>query len=216
MGDLNEYNQCQTQLRELYDLGLGRDSEPEFCAYRILYYVYLSSTRQRHAASSMLIAMLREMQAGRAAGGGGGGGRRGIEHPAVRHALAVRAAVTAVDFRAFFALYRESPNMGAYLIDPLCDRMRALAVQRILKACRPTVPTEFVLTELMFDEEAATAAAGSAAAAAAKIGPDNKGVQVLERSGIVFSDDRELIETAKSRFDASTFSTSEGERRTLL
>lgn len=37
---MNEYNQCQTQLKQLYSLGF-KGSEMEFIAYRILYYVYL-------------------------------------------------------------------------------------------------------------------------------------------------------------------------------
>jgi hypothetical protein len=42
-GDLNEYNQCQTQLKHCYAAGVpGRDLE--FLSYRVLYYVYLSTT----------------------------------------------------------------------------------------------------------------------------------------------------------------------------
>ena len=37
-GDLNEFNQCQTQLRELHDVGLGLTRQIEFIAYRILYF----------------------------------------------------------------------------------------------------------------------------------------------------------------------------------
>lgn len=43
-GDLGEYNQCQTQLRELYKKGIpGRENE--FIAYRLLYLLYA----QNHA-----------------------------------------------------------------------------------------------------------------------------------------------------------------------
>jgi SAC3 family protein LENG8/THP3 len=39
-GDLNEYNQCQTQLQSLYDDGLcGHHNE--FAAYRLLYLMYM-------------------------------------------------------------------------------------------------------------------------------------------------------------------------------
>ena len=41
--DMNEYNQCQTQLKQLYSAGY-QGCEMEFVAYRVLYYVYLLGT----------------------------------------------------------------------------------------------------------------------------------------------------------------------------
>ena len=43
--DLNEYNQCQTQLKQMYDSGLS-GSKMEFVAYRILYYLYLQGNQK--------------------------------------------------------------------------------------------------------------------------------------------------------------------------
>jgi hypothetical protein len=56
-GDLNEYNQCQTQLKQLYSMGLA-GSEMEFVAYRILYYVYLQGNKKYQSGSSDIINML--------------------------------------------------------------------------------------------------------------------------------------------------------------
>lgn len=56
-GDLNEYNQCQTQLKQLYDAGLP-GSEMEFTAYRILYYVYLQGNKKYQKGSSDLLGIL--------------------------------------------------------------------------------------------------------------------------------------------------------------
>ena len=52
--DLNEYNQCQTQLKQQYAAGL-RGSEMEFIAYRLLYYVYLLGNKKYERGSSDLL-----------------------------------------------------------------------------------------------------------------------------------------------------------------
>ena len=57
--DLNEYNQCQTQLKQLYSTIRTKGlpvcgSEMEFTAYRILYYVYLQGNKKYQNGSSDL------------------------------------------------------------------------------------------------------------------------------------------------------------------
>lgn len=53
---------------------------------------------------------------------------------AVAHALAVRAAWSAGNYRKFFKLYSKAPNMGGYLMDKFAPRERKLAIEKILKA----------------------------------------------------------------------------------
>ncbi len=55
--DMNEYNQCQTQLKQLYASGL-QGSEMEFAAYLILYYVYLLGNKKYKGGSSDLAFVL--------------------------------------------------------------------------------------------------------------------------------------------------------------
>ena len=56
--DLNEYNQCQTQLKELYEI-LDRQgvvsalkNQNEFIAYRIIYYVFLTGFNKKYEGGS--------------------------------------------------------------------------------------------------------------------------------------------------------------------
>lgn len=59
--DLNEYNQCQTQLKQLYAAGI-KGNEKEFVAYRILYYVYLLGNKKYTAGSSDLAYILAQLK----------------------------------------------------------------------------------------------------------------------------------------------------------
>mmetsp|Transcript_44062 Transcript_44062/g.64748 ORF Transcript_44062/g.64748 Transcript_44062/m.64748 type:complete len:653 (+) Transcript_44062:62-2020(+) len=67
-GDLNEYNQCQTQLKELYNKIDQQDDEMmktkglrnlhEFLAYRIIYYVFLSCNKKYEGGSSDMLNIM--------------------------------------------------------------------------------------------------------------------------------------------------------------
>ena len=56
-GDINEYNQCQTQLKQLYDRGLS-GAEMEFLAYRVLYYVCLQANTKYASGNADMTKLL--------------------------------------------------------------------------------------------------------------------------------------------------------------
>lgn len=114
MGDLGEYNQCQTQLRALYKMKLGGRPE-EFTAYRILYFIFTCNRADMNNALADLTEVDKRTDG-------------------VRHALQVRAALAVGNYHKFFRLYQETPFMGAYLLDKCIDRERLAALATICKA----------------------------------------------------------------------------------
>jgi hypothetical protein len=46
----------------------------------------------------------------------------------------VRAALAMSDYHNFFKLYKQTPNMGAYIIDLFIEKMRITALKTICKA----------------------------------------------------------------------------------
>ncbi|CEP12380.1 hypothetical protein [Parasitella parasitica] len=98
-GDIGEYNQCQTQLKYLYEQNIP-GCEDEFLAYRILYLLFSQNRTD-------INAMLEEMC------------DVGLENHAecVQHALMVRSTLAKGNYHTFFRLYETAPNMGGYLMD---------------------------------------------------------------------------------------------------
>ncbi|KAK3687753.1 SAC3/GANP/Nin1/mts3/eIF-3 p25 family-domain-containing protein [Podospora appendiculata] len=133
-GDLGEYNQCQTQLKALYQLGL-KGKPIEFKAYRILYFIH---TANRTALNDAL-ADLTTAEKG---------------EKAIKHALNVRSALALGNYHRFFRLYNETPNMGAYLMDMFVARERLAALCNICKAYKPDVPLRFITEELYYESDA--------------------------------------------------------------
>jgi len=133
-GDINNFNQCQIAVKDLYKEGLA-GSHAEFAAYRMLYTAfYINSTRG-------MSRLLHEL----------GAHARG--HPAVKHASAVRQAVADANYISFFRLLDDAPNMGSYLMEFYIPSMRTRALRNICRAYKPTVPVGFLQSKLGFDDE---------------------------------------------------------------
>ncbi|KAB5540380.1 SAC3/GANP/Nin1/mts3/eIF-3 p25 family-domain-containing protein [Coniochaeta sp. 2T2.1] len=132
-GDLGEYNQCQTQLRALYQLGL-KGHPVEFKAYRILYFIH---TANRTALNDVLADLTTAEKK---------------ERP-IKHALDVRSALALGNYHRFFQLYLDTPHMGGYLMDMFVERERLAAFCNICKAYKPDVKLRFVTEELGFESD---------------------------------------------------------------
>ncbi|KAI4866232.1 SAC3/GANP/Nin1/mts3/eIF-3 p25 family-domain-containing protein [Hypoxylon rubiginosum] len=137
MGDLGEYNQCQTQLRALYKAG-HKGNPIEFKAYRILYFIYSAN----HIVLNDAIADLTTAEK---------------EERPIKHALNVRSALALGNHHKFFQLYLDVPNMGAYLMDKFVERERLAALAVICKSFRPSLKLRQITEELGFESDAEAA-----------------------------------------------------------
>ncbi|KAL2018228.1 hypothetical protein VTK56DRAFT_1135 [Thermocarpiscus australiensis] len=132
-GDLGEYNQCQSQLKGLYKLGL-KGKPNEFKAYGILYYIHTANRTELNNALADLTPAEKKDKA-------------------IKHALDVRSALALGNYHRFFQLYNETPNMGAYLMDMFVGRERLAAICNICRAYKQDVPLRFVTEELYFESD---------------------------------------------------------------
>ena len=130
-GDWGEYNQCQTQLKQLYRSGL-KGSEQEFLAYRLLYLL--------QCGDKLGICEFLQKESINAEDASG----------PVEHALAVQEALQVGNHARLFELYRAAPNMGVYLMDLLVQRERLRAFKAILRAYRPGISLDLIQRRLGF------------------------------------------------------------------
>ncbi|XXG94344.1 hypothetical protein Hte_000598 [Hypoxylon texense] len=137
MGDMGEYNQCQTQLRALYKAG-HKGNPIEFKAYRILYFIFSLNPVGLNDAIADLTTAEKE------------------ERP-IKHALNVRSALALGNHHKFFQLYLDVPNMGAYLMDKFVERERLAALAVICKGFRRSLRLRHITEELGFESDAEAA-----------------------------------------------------------
>ena len=112
--DISHFNQCQTQLVELYANGEKGHNE-EFLAYRILY-------AGLHNMQLELAQILKKLSL------------KDKQTPCVQHALKLIKALSENHYHNLFRLYKQAPNMGAYLLDLFTERLRVFALQTISHA----------------------------------------------------------------------------------
>jgi len=129
-GDRGEYNQCQSQLKQLYAKGMPGHRE-EFLAYRLLFCVY--SQTDEDLLREMLHLTKEDRQV-----------------PCIQHALQVRAAVALNNYTRVFRLYASAPNMSAYVMDLFLPRLRIRALFAMCIAYH-TLETDFVSKLFVFD-----------------------------------------------------------------
>ena len=143
--DLNEYNQCQTQLMELYrEASLPAAAKAhahEFTAYRVLYYVYLQSNPKYSDGDSGVLRVLAELTDADKA------------DAAVRHALQVRQAWALGNYHKLSRLYLSAPHLGVRIMVHFMGQARIRALQTMLKAYKPTLSLAFLEAELGFRPE---------------------------------------------------------------
>lgn len=134
VGDLSEFNQCQSQLRTLYTENPAfRGNYYEFLSYRVLY---LMVTANRSQMSALLLDLTKAE----------------TQHPSVQHALQCRAAVATHNFYHFLQLVQHALHQcSTYLLDKMVTRVRWHAIQVLCRSFKPTrIPIEFVQQSLGF------------------------------------------------------------------
>eukprot|EP00656_Telonema_subtile_P023188 TRINITY_DN2454_c0_g1_i1.p1 TRINITY_DN2454_c0_g1~~TRINITY_DN2454_c0_g1_i1.p1 ORF type:complete len:634 (+),score=209.35 TRINITY_DN2454_c0_g1_i1:90-1991(+) len=131
--DEQNFNQCQAVLKDLHESEQLKGANDEFLAYRILYCaIYQKNSRE-------MTNMLKGITPARR------------KHPAVKHAMKVREAISSGNFHAFFRLHAEAPNMGSYLMDLHVGKFRKQALRVLCRAYRPSVPMDLLMAQLSFD-----------------------------------------------------------------
>ncbi|KDQ61591.1 hypothetical protein JAAARDRAFT_204072 [Jaapia argillacea MUCL 33604] len=130
VSDMVEYNQCQSMLKTLYELGIPGKVE-EFTAYRILMLLH----GRNRSELNLYVGQLTPKQR---------------TETAIQHALNVSRALSMGNYHAFFELYLNAPNMGAYIMDHFVARERVKALIVISK-CYMKIPLSFIQNELAFD-----------------------------------------------------------------
>lgn len=131
MSDHEEFNQCQSQLKSLYELMPG-ENRYEFLGYLILYLIFTENTTELQFTLSRLSP-------------------DSLKNPVIDHALKVRRAWSLGNYHRLFSLYKGSPAMSAKVMNWFIERERKHAIKIIMRSYRPNVPVEFVTEELAFD-----------------------------------------------------------------
>ncbi|EIW67776.1 hypothetical protein TREMEDRAFT_33569 [Tremella mesenterica DSM 1558] len=148
--DLGEYNQCQTMLRQLYELGL-KGHPQEFLSYRIIYLLH---TRNRSDMAALLAQLTPAEKA----------------DPGVHHALQVHAALATSNYIRFFRLFNVAPAMSGYIMDHFVERERMSALGIMTKGYM-SLPLTYVTATLSFDSDQETHSFLSSHSAAIYVDP---------------------------------------------
>ncbi|PAV91815.1 hypothetical protein WR25_18975 [Diploscapter pachys] len=132
--DREEFNQCQSQLRLLYQEVSDCPNRAEFLAYRLLYYIAVENQID-------IASLLRELTPALK------------EDECVKFAMNVRRAEALGEYEKFFKLFKNAPKMCPFIMDLFVERARKKALSVIFKAYRPTFQIKELASTLAYEEE---------------------------------------------------------------
>lgn len=132
MGDMGEFNQCQGQLQQLFNVGI-EGSVDEFFGYRILYMIFTQNRSELIRVMGELTDDLKNSSK-------------------VKLALSIRSSVASNDYYTFFSLRIKlsDDDLAGKLIDQFIDKERIKAMMIVCKSYRPSVPLNFITKNLAF------------------------------------------------------------------
>ena len=111
---MNEFNRCQTQLKDLYQRGLQSQNEIEFACYQLLYGMF----SQQHLDCNAMLQSLKAEQ---------------LSDQRIRLVLSVCVALRREDSAGFFALWDRSdvPFECRHFMKQFFRRVRTTALQSV-------------------------------------------------------------------------------------
>ncbi|CAL1280246.1 unnamed protein product [Larinioides sclopetarius] len=129
-GDHTEFNQCQSQLKVLYQ-EVKEGNRLEFTGYHILYTMYTENAIEL----KNLLADLKNDEK---------------QDEVVSHALKLAKACSNNNYSRFFKLYISAPKMSSFIIDWFIERIRKAALKAFIKSFRPNIPISYIQSALAF------------------------------------------------------------------
>ncbi|SCW01256.1 LAFE_0D08570g1_1 [Lachancea fermentati] len=134
-GDIGEFNQCQSRLKQLFEVPTIKKSNlEEFVSYRILYYLMMNNHDSINELKLKYMAP-ENMSV--------------YKHPVVQHSLKMAHALLVGNYHVFFKLYDDTNGPTRCLLDAFIERERLRALNTICRSYNQ-LSLGFLFKELHF------------------------------------------------------------------
>ncbi|CAF0882411.1 unnamed protein product [Brachionus calyciflorus] len=138
--DRDEFNQCQNQLKSLYNIVSSKkitlesypDNSAEFIGYRLLYNMLTKSYKD-------IDQVIKEIKQ-----------KYSLDNN-LKHLLELKQAWYLNNYVKFFKLYKKSNFLCKCLIEQFIERERKQALKAIIKSYRPTIKLQVVSNMLAYE-----------------------------------------------------------------
>ena len=132
MSDLDQFNQCQSQLIKLYKEGI-KGNQSEFLAYRILYNSFVQP-------QYVIEDLLKEVYYSPL-----------YYQSEIQHALSILKNMNTKNYKNIYKLYQSAPNMGKLLINPFLPRLRIKTLQVLFQGYYTEMSLDELINKICFN-----------------------------------------------------------------